>query len=145
MDCYRLVLWTRGRLRARKRGGAVTEEVAGIAGTSTPICCYFCEQLESDFLQRTSATAEGRGLSSPALAYFVIPANAGIHFDFCLIKNGSRVSSHIHVLHGVSASCTHLFQLDLGTGRFEILLHLLGVFLAGAFLDGLRRAFHQVL
>ena len=38
-----------------------------------------------------------------------------------------------------------LLELDLGAGFFQLLLDLFGVVLAGAFLDGLRSAVHQIL
>src|SRR5574337_859381 len=91
MDATASFLRSRGRLRARKTGGAVTWEVAGIAGTSTPSAATSCEQLK--LILMLLCNGQRPGTFVPSLG-FRHPGECQDPFRFCVIKNGSRVIAH---------------------------------------------------
>src|SRR6185312_10558443 len=108
-----------------------------------PSVATSCEQLESGFLQLSFCNGRRPGTCVPSLGLSSSRRRPGSILSFSHLQNGPRINARPCTVRG--ECILHSLQLDLGTSRFEILLHLLGVFLAGTFLDGLRRAFDQIL
>src|SRR6185312_7327608 len=107
-----------------------------------PSVATSCEQLESVFCTTRFCNGRRPGTCIPSLGYLSSRRKPGPILNFPHLQNGPRINVRPRTVRGDDILSS--LQLDLGTGRFEILLHLLGVFLAGAFLDGLRRALDQV-
>src|SRR6185312_4437297 len=88
-----------------------------------PSVATSCEQLESGFCTACFCNGRRPGTRIPSLGFSSSRCRPGPILSFSHLQNGPRINVHPCTVRG-----DHILwslQLDLGTGRLEILLHLL--------------------